>query len=79
MRTIFQKLIYILIGASITATAIFLTGAGPVDEPSQIGRYRMTAVVRGSFPDLFVIDTTTGAIKWVGNDEGKPFDQIKGR
>jgi hypothetical protein len=39
----------------------------------------MTAVVRGNFPDLFVIDTATGAVKWVGNDEGKPFELIKGR
>jgi hypothetical protein len=28
---------------------------------------------------LFVIDTRTGAVKWVGNDEGRPFESIKGR
>jgi len=69
----------ILIGVAITLAALLLTGANPVDDRPQIGRYRLTAVVRGNFPDLFIIDTATGAVKWVGNDEGKPFDQIKGR
>lgn len=78
MPTIFQKLILILLGASLTLTVLFLTGATSVGEPSQIGRYRMTALMRGNFPDVFVIDTVTGVVKWVGNDEGKPFDQIKG-
>lgn len=78
MQTIFQKLILILLGASLTLTVLFLAGATSVDQPSQIGRYRMTALMRGNFPDVFVIDTVTGVVKWVGNDEGKPFDQIKG-
>lgn len=69
----------ILIGAAITLAILLLTGANQVDSGPQIGRYRLTAVVRGNFPDLFVIDTATGAVKWVGDDEGKPFDQIKGR
>ena len=69
----------ILTGAAITLAALLLTGANPANDRPQIGRYRLTAVVRGNFPDLFVIDTATGAVKWVGNDEGKPFDQIKGR
>ena len=69
----------ILIGVAITLAALLFTGANQVDDRPQIGRYRLTAVVRGNFPDLFIIDTATGAVKWVGNDEGKPFDQIKGR
>ncbi|MCB2145245.1 MAG: hypothetical protein KQI81_02140 [Deltaproteobacteria bacterium] len=74
-----QKLIFILIGISMVLMLLLLTGAAPVDRTSQIGRYRLTAMVRGNFPDLFVIDTATGAVKWIGNDEGKPFEQIKGR
>jgi len=69
----------ILMVVAITLAALLFAGANPVDDRPQIGRYRLTAVVRGSFPDLFIIDTATGAVKWVGNDEGKPFDQIKGR
>ena len=79
MTAIRKRIGWILIGAAVTLTALLLTGANPVDDRPQIGRYRLTAVVRGNFPDLFVIDTATGAVKWVGNDEGKPFDQIKGR
>jgi len=75
----YQKLIFILFGISIVLSLLFLTGATSIDGASQIGRYRMTAVVRGNFPDLFVIDSATGVVKWVGNDEGKPFEQIKGR
>lgn len=74
-----QHLAYILIGFLISLAVLFLTGAATIEDQAQVGRYRLTAVVRGNFPDLFVIDTATGAVKWVGNDEGKPFDQIKGR
>ena len=75
----FKNVVILMIGVLMTLTFLLLTGAAPVDKDNQIGRYRLTAVVRGNFPDLFVIDTATGAVKWVGNDEGKPFKQIKGR
>jgi hypothetical protein len=74
-----QKMSYLFLGISIVLAILMLTGAATIDHTPQIGRYRLTAVVRGNFPDLFVIDTATGAVKWVGDDEGKPFDQIKGR
>jgi hypothetical protein len=74
-----KNVVILMIGVCITITFLLLTGATHVQERDQIGRYRLTAVVRGNFPDLFVIDTATGAVKWVGNDEGKPFEQIKGR
>jgi len=68
-----------VLGVAITLAIVLLMGANHVANKPQVGRYRLTAVVRGNFPDLFIIDTATGAVKWVGNDEGKPFDQIKGR
>lgn len=74
-----RNLAFFLLGAALTLAALFMTGAAGTTEPPQIGRYRMTALMRGNFPDLFVVDTATGVVKWVGNDEGKPFDQIKGR
>ena len=74
-----QNLMYLFFGVAIILGFLLLSGATSIEEQPQIGRYRMTAVVRGNFPDLFVIDTATGAVKWVGNDEGKPFEQIKGR
>ena len=74
-----QNVLFLLLGVLLTLSAILLTGAAGTSDNAQIGRYRMTAIMRGNFSDLFVIDTTTGVVKWVGNDEGKPFDQIDGR
>ena len=56
---------------------IFLiTGAnyGP-----QVGRYRMSTTVRNSFTDIYVIDTVTGVVKYLGKDEGKPFEAVGGK
>ena len=57
---------------------LFFTGAAQNSGPQQTGRYRLSVINRGNFTDLFVIDTATGIVKWVGGDEGKPFDEIKG-
>ena len=74
-----RHLISFLLGAALTLAALLMAGAAGTTAPPQIGRYRIAALMRGNFPDVFVIDTATGVVKWVGNDEGKPFDQIKGR
>ena len=79
MKSNRQRLAYILFGFLVFLAVFVLIGATPIEDQKQIGRYRLTAVIRGNFPDLFIIDTATGVVKWVGNDEGKPFDQIKGR
>ena len=55
---------------------LFLTGASG---EQQVGRYRMQVVIRGNFTDIFVIDTATGVVKWLGDDQGKPFEAVKGR
>ena len=68
----------LLVVAALLAS-LFLTGTTNTNGSNQIGRYRLSVITRGNFPDLFVIDTATGIVKWVGNDEGKPFDEIKGR
>lgn len=70
-----KRLGYVLFGISIVLALLFLTGAYSTE---QIGKYRMTSVVRRDFTEVFVIDTTTGVVKWVDSkDEGKPFEQIK--
>ena len=63
---------------TIVLASIFFTGATHNNGSSQIGRYRLSVINRSGFPDLFVIDTATGIVKWVGKDEGKPFEEIKG-
>jgi len=74
-NTTFEKIIFFLIGCAVVIAFLFLTGA---DTAPQIGRYQMEVVVRREFADVYVIDTTTGRVKWLDDkDENKPFDQIK--
>ncbi len=72
-----QRAIFLLIGALAALAVVFLTGAD-LATSSQIGRYRMCCSPRGSFTEIYVIDTTNGMVKWLGNsDDAKPFDEIK--
>ncbi len=69
------KITFFLIGAGVVMAFLFLTGAVSVP---QIGRYQMETVGRGDFSDVYVIDTTTGAIKWWDTKyENMPFEKIK--
>jgi hypothetical protein len=69
------KFSFFLIGAVVVLAFIFLTGASNV---SQIGRYQINSVSRGNFTDVYVIDTTTGAVKWWDTKyENIPFEQIE--
>jgi hypothetical protein len=69
------KISFFLIGAVVVFAFLFLTGATNV---SQIGRFQITSVSRGDFSDVYVIDTTTGAVKWWDTkNENIPFEQIK--
>ncbi|KJS30023.1 MAG: hypothetical protein VR64_17970 [Desulfatitalea sp. BRH_c12] len=70
-----QKAFYLLLGL-LLVSALFLLGA---TYENTNGRYRMSVITRGNFTDIFVIDTTTGVVKYVGKDEGKPFEEIKGK
>ena len=69
---------YLVAVGFVLLILVLFTGATHMND-SQVGRYRMSVVIRNSFTDIFVIDTTTGVIKYVGKDEGKPFEQIKGK
>lgn len=69
---------YFFVGMLLMLATLMLTGAVATPAPS-VGRYRMTIITRNNFTDIFVIDTATGVIKYVGKDEGKSFDQIKGK
>ena len=61
-----------------TLLSLFLL-TGAVVNDSQVGRYRMSIITRNNFTDIFVIDTVTGVVKYLGSDEGKPFAEIKGK
>ena len=68
--------VVVCLSALVLLTLILLTGAA---YDSQVGRYRMSVITRNNFTDIYVIDTVTGVVKYLGADEGKPFDQIKGK
>jgi len=77
--TFFRKHTYhVLAAVFILMLLVLLTGAAQTGT-DQVGRYRMAVVTRNNFTDIFIIDTTTGVVKYVGKDEGKPFAQIKGK
>lgn len=70
-----EKLIFLLIGSVVVLAFLFLTGAASVP---QIGRYQIEAVSRGNYSDVYVMDTTTGAVKWWDTKhENVPFEQIE--
>jgi len=71
----FGKSIFFLIGGALVISFFILAGAASVP---QIGRYQIEAVSRGNFSDVYVIDTTTGAVKWWDTKhENVPFEQIE--
>ena len=70
-----EKLTFFLIGAGVVIVFLFLTGAASAP---QIGRYQIEGVARGDSNDVYVIDTTTGAVKWWDTKhENVPFDKIE--
>jgi hypothetical protein len=63
-----------IIGVLSTITLLALTGA--VGAPSH-GKYQMEMVVRNNITNIYVMDTTTGQVKWV-NKMNLPFTEMKG-
>lgn len=71
-----RVVLFLAVMATMFSFFLFL-GATP-REDNLVGRYQLEVVVRNSFPDLFVIDTMTGKVKWVDSkNENKPFDEIR--
>jgi hypothetical protein len=70
-----DKFVFFLIVAGVLIAFVFLTGTASIP---QIGRYQIEAVSRGNYSDVYVIDTTTGAVKWWDTKhENIPFEKIK--
>ena len=64
----------ILVGAMGMLILFLLTGASL--HPSA-GKYQMEVVVRDRITHTYVMDTTTGVVKWV-DKMNIPFEQMKG-
>lgn len=76
-KNFINKFLFIMAGIGIILSFFLLTGANTV---SPVGRYQLQVTMNRNFPELFVIDTSTGRVKWVGSgDENKPFDEIKSK
>ena len=70
-----EKFTFFLVGAGVVIAFLFLTGTTSIP---QIGRYQIEGVSRDGFTNLYLIDTTTGAVKWWDTDhEDVPFEKIK--
>jgi len=69
-----KKIAYFLLGVLTVLSFLFLTGA---KDFQQIGRYQMSTIVKSGFVENWVIDTTTGAVKYVSEkNENKPFSEF---
>lgn len=66
----------LLIGVFVALSFLVLAAANNTPE---IGRYRMSLAIRNNFTDIYILDTATGVVKYVGKDEGKPFAAISGK
>ncbi len=64
----------ILVGGMGMLILLLLTGASL--HPSA-GRYQMEVAVRDRITQIYVMDTTTGVVKWV-DKLNIPFEQMKG-
>ena len=67
---------YFLLGILACIGILFLTGAG---NGGQVGRYQVSTCLKRDWVYVYVIDTTTGAVKFIYDekDENKPFEEIK--
>ena len=60
-------------GAFCVLVLLFLIGA---TSSHQTGRYEMQVVVKDRSSQIYVLDTASGAVKWV-NEMNTPFERLK--
>ncbi len=65
----------VLIGALTMLLLVLLSGATMTPGG---GKYQMEAVVRERITQVYVMDTTTGVVKWV-DKMNTPFEEMKGK
>ena len=68
------NLMFFLGGVICCLALFFLTGAA---SQAPIGKYELAVVTRERITQIYVIDTSTGAVKWV-DSMNTPFSEIKG-
>lgn len=74
MNALQKPIVMFSIGVLSMLAVIMLTGAAST---SQVGKYQVHAVTKNHNTNVYVIDTTTGAVKWV-DSFNTPFEEMKG-
>lgn len=69
-----EKISYFIMGSLSVLAILLLTGAADIHP---VGKYQMESIVRSNITHIYVIDTTTGKVKWV-DEMDTPFDEMKG-
>lgn len=72
--TVREKAYFFIIGLLCASAIFLLTGARDMNP---VGQYQMEVVVRDRITQIYVMDTTTGTVKWV-DAMNKPFPEMKG-
>ena len=70
----FKFATYFLAGAVSVLAFLILTGAST---SKIVGKYEIEVIVRDRITQIYVVDTTTGAVKWV-DAMNTPFEKLKG-
>ncbi len=70
-----EKMYSFILGMTCVLALFLLTGAVS-DNP--IGKYQMETLVRSNITQIYVMDTTTGKVKWVEKMDAA-FDDMNGK
>ena len=70
-----EKMLYFIIGALSVLAVVLLTAASG---GSPVMRYQLEAVVRNNIRHTYVLDTTTGSVKWAAK-LNTPFAAMQGQ
>jgi hypothetical protein len=71
-----RDIFWLVLGAMLTLGLVFVIGSGPAGTP--VGRYQVSTCLKRDWVYVYVIDTATGAVKFVDEkNENKPFEEIK--
>ncbi|MGE5256262.1 MAG: hypothetical protein ACM3KE_06295 [Hyphomicrobiales bacterium] len=69
-----ERLWFFLVGGLMATGLFFLLGSGP---EGQVGRYQISTCLKRDWVYVYVIDTTTGVVKFVDEkNENKPFGEV---
>jgi len=79
MNSAWTKILLLVLGGM---AVVLLSGAKGADQSAEktgaeVGRYQMEVVVRDRITQIYVMDTTTGTVKWV-DSMNTPFTGMKG-